>query len=147
MKIMDSFCAEAVARLTPKRRLILEVLTSSSVPLSAYEIAQAYKQRGEGNIPPMSVYRILEFLEAEHFVHKLASVGKYIACSHQTPHSENSSVQFLLCAKCNSVKEIELPNSALDDFLGNIEEAGYKLVNPQVELQCICDSCCSQDDV
>lgn len=95
----------------------------------------------------MSVYRILDVLEAEHFVHKLTSLGKYIACAYAPAHEEHLSPQFLLCAKCNSVKEIALPSSTIADLLCNVAEAGYRLVNPQFELQCICESCCKQGGV
>ena len=68
-------CKSSGTRLTEKRRGVLEALLVSKIPLSAYEITDVINQADNKSILAMSVYRILEFLEAENLVHKLSSTN------------------------------------------------------------------------
>ena len=134
-------CARSGGRLTEKRKAVLEVLLRSNTPLSAYEINDAYNHASEKSMPTMSVYRILEFLEAEDLVHKLSSTNKYVACSHITCNHEHEIPQFLICGKCQSAKEITISKSIIDELGQLVSNAGYTLTRPQLELQCVCYHC------
>ncbi|MFT7562306.1 MAG: Fur family zinc uptake transcriptional regulator [Flavobacteriales bacterium] len=142
--IMDKaqhICAHSGGRLTEKRKRILELLLVSGTPLSAYEVADAYNKTAEASMPAMSVYRILDFLESEQLVHKLSSANKYVACSHIACSHAHEIPQFLMCGKCQSVKEIAIAKSIIDELDHQVAGAGYKLMNSQLELQCLCDNC------
>ena len=109
--ILDSAkqqCAATGSQLTPKRQKILELLLNSAVPLSAYEVTAAYNQVNSANMPAMSVYRILDFLESQQLVHKLSSTNKYLACSHIACKHSHAIPQFLTCSSCNKVKKLRL---------------------------------------
>lgn len=134
-------CADSGGRLTEKRKRILELLVVSQVPLSAYEVADAYNRTAANTMPAMSVYRILDFLESEQLVHKLASANKYVACSHIVCSHEHQVPQFLICANCQSVKEIAVSSALIDQLDAQVANAGYKLMNSQLELQCLCKRC------
>jgi len=134
-------CAHSGGRLTEKRKRILEFLLRSQCPLSAYEIADAYNSSSNTNMPTMSVYRILEFLEDELLVHKLSSANKYVACSHIACDHAHQVPQFLICAKCQNVKEIAISKTIIEELDIQLTEAGYKLLNSQIELQCLCEHC------
>lgn len=134
-------CAHSGGRLTEKRKAVLELLLVSNRPLSAYEITDAYNKCAEKPMPAMSVYRILEFLEAENLVHKLSSTSKYIACSHISCEHEHQISQFLICGKCQSAKEIAISKEIINELGKLIGKAGYALTNPQLELQCLCEHC------
>ena len=71
-------CKSLGTRLTEKRGGVLEALLVSKIPLSAYEITDVINQADDKSILVMSVYRILEFLEAENLVHKLSSTNKLL---------------------------------------------------------------------
>ena len=92
-------------------------------------------------MPPMSVYRILEFLEAELLVHKLSSANKYVACSHIACDHAHEVPQFLICGKCQKVKEIAISKTVIDELDKQVVNAGYRLMNSQLELQCLCEHC------
>jgi Fur family zinc uptake transcriptional regulator len=134
-------CARSGGRLTNKRRGVLELLLVSNIPLSAYEITDAYNKVAEKSMPTMSVYRILEFLEAEDLVHKLSSANKYIACSHISCEHVHEIPQFLICGECQSAKEIAISKSIIDELGKLVDKAGYALTNSQLELQCLCNNC------
>ena len=134
-------CASSGGRLTDKRSQILAILVDSQSPLSAYEILDQYNTSAEKSMPPMSAYRILEFLEDEKLVHKLSSENKYVACSHIACDHEHQIPQFLICRQCQSVKEITIDREVIDSLQGSVSEAGFHLMNLQLELDCLCKKC------
>ena len=137
----EALCARSGGRLTEKRKGVLKLLLASNTPLSAYEITDAYKKVADKSMPAMSVYRILEFLEAEDLVHKLSSTNKYVACSHISCNHSHEIPQFLICGKCQSTKEIAISKSIIDELGDLVGKSDYRLTNPQLELQCLCNNC------
>ena len=137
----QDMCSHSGSRLTDKRKRILELLLVSKKPLSAYEVADAYNKNSENIIPTMSVYRMLEFLESELLVHKLSSTNKYVACSHIACDHEHEVPQFLICGNCQTVKEIGISKKIIEELGEQVSKAEYKLINPQLELQCLCKTC------
>ncbi len=134
-------CNESGGRLTEKRQRILELLLHSDTPLSAYEVADRYNKTADRSIPVMSVYRILDFLESEQLVHKLSSANKYVACAHIACTHSHEVPQFLICRSCESVKEIGIKKSIVDELSAHVRTAGYTLMNSQLELDCLCEKC------
>jgi Fur family zinc uptake transcriptional regulator len=134
-------CKANGARLTTKRKRILTGLIESNKALSAYELIDFCKQRFGEKIPAMSVYRILGFLEAQHLVHKLNLANKYVACTHINCDHTHAVPQFLICKNCSKVKEISINQSTISDLSETVKSAGYDLYSPQVELNCLCESC------
>jgi Fur family zinc uptake transcriptional regulator len=60
---------------------------------------------GAGAAAPPTVYRALDFLLANGFIHKLESVNAFVACHH--PSTAQHSVPFLICDRCHSAVELE----------------------------------------
>jgi Fur family zinc uptake transcriptional regulator len=92
-------------------------------------------------MPAMSVYRILEFLEDQHLVHKLNLANKYVACMHISCDHAHAVPQFLICRNCSKVKEISINQTTISALSETVKSAGYNLFSPQVELNCLCESC------
>lgn len=141
MNKAQDICSQSGGRLTEKRKRILQLLLVSNTPQSAYEVADAYNKSAEASMPAMSVYRILNFLESEQLVHKLSSANKYVACSHIACSHAHEIPQFLICGRCQNVKEIAIAKRIIDELDLQVSGAGYKLMNSQLELQCLCDNC------
>lgn len=137
----EQYCKSHGARLTLKRKQILSGLLQSDKALSAYELMDFCKTEYGETIPAMSVYRILDFLQNEHLVHKLNLANKYVACAHIACDHEHAVPQFLICGKCQKVEEISISQSTIKDLQQNVEHAGFYLVSPQFEMNCICESC------
>ena len=134
-------CKENGSRLTEKRKLVLSLLLRSDKALSAYELVEAYKTELGDTLPAMSIYRILEFLMAEHLVHKLALVSKYIACEHINCGHIHAETQFLICGQCEKVKEISIEKSIMEALKKSVNDAGFHLASSQLEMNCICKDC------
>ncbi|MEM9255236.1 MAG: transcriptional repressor [Pseudomonadota bacterium] len=144
--IAERQCREQGARLTDKRKRILAGLLRSGTALSAYELVDYFKAEHGESIPPMSVYRILDFLQSQQLVHKLNLTNKYVACAHIGCSSDHEVSQFLICGNCQRVDEISIPKAAMDSLRSSVESAGFHLVDPQIEINCVCQNCLESDD-
>jgi Fur family zinc uptake transcriptional regulator len=134
-------CKEHGSRLTAKRKQVLFSLIQSGKALSAYDLIDLFEQDFNEKISAMSAYRILNFLESESLVHKLNLANKYIACAHITCDHAHGVPQFLICVSCNDVKEIRIKKSTISELEHSVEEADFKLISPQLEMNCICNRC------
>lgn len=128
-------------RLTAKRRQVLSGLLHSPTALSAYELVDFCHQLFGVVIPVMSVYRILNFLEAERLVHRLNLANKYVACAHISCEHSHGAQQFLICGKCSKVAEISLAPGMVAEVRSAVAAKGFTLASTQLELDCICASC------
>jgi Fur family zinc uptake transcriptional regulator len=140
----ETTCQTNGARLTDKRKRVLSGLLRSPQAQSAYELIEYMKTEYDERLTPTTVYRILNFLADENLVHKLHLANKYVACSHISCGHAHEVPQFLICAECSSVKEIGVKKTLINTLKSNVEAAGYTLKNPQLELDCLCQSCAQQ---
>ncbi len=134
-------CSAAGSRLTEKRKKILEIMVSSDVPLSPYEVVDQYNEVADSKMPANSAYRILDFLVSENLAHKLASAQKYIACSHIACDHTHNVPQFLICGKCQKVQEVGIQTKLMKQLKDNVESTGYSMTSQQLEIQCLCPDC------
>jgi len=137
----EQAAAKAGVRLTTKRKNVLALLMATGKPLSAYELADLYKVQLEQAIPPMSVYRMLDFLTENNLAHKLSSENKFIGCAHANCEHSHGIPQFLICERCNQVKEIAINKDVFNELENAVTDAGFTLIKPQLELKCLCDAC------
>lgn len=137
----EKYCESNGSRLTRKRKQVLVILLDSKIALSAYELIDLYNAKHDDGMPATTMYRILEFLENEHLVHKLSTANKYVACSHIRCDHDHYVSQFLICNKCQKVEEINISQSTISGLQKNIKEAGFHLIRPQLEMNCVCNQC------
>jgi Fur family zinc uptake transcriptional regulator len=140
----EASCRANGTKLTEKRKQILTGLLTSEKARSAYELIDYMHKEFDQSLPPTTVYRILDFLAEENLVHKLHLANKYVACSHIRCNHAHEVPQFLICEECSNVKEIGIKRSLVNTLKRNVEEAGYFLTNPQLELHCICQDCADE---
>ena len=99
-------CQERGLRLTPIRARVLGLIAEGGKPLKAYDLLDKVRSgEGAGASAPPTVYRALDFLLANGFIHKLESVNAFVACHH--PNTDQHSVPFLICDRCHSAVELE----------------------------------------
>lgn len=141
LKHAESHCKQRGARLTEKRRQVLTGLLDSQKALSAYELTDYCRDELGYNLPAMSVYRILDFLEKEKLVHRLDLAKKYVACSHIVCDHDHESPQFLICKGCYRVQEISIKKSLIDSLNKSVADVGFNLASQQLEFDCFCGDC------
>tara|TARA_B100000902_G_scaffold365907_1_gene387254 strand:- start:669 stop:1121 length:453 start_codon:yes stop_codon:yes gene_type:complete len=134
-------CSKRGIKLTRRRREVLTTLLEANRALSAYELVNLCNESSNEPMPAMSVYRILEFLRAEQFVHKLETANKYIACKHIACEHEHKQPQFLICNDCHKVQELDTAVEALSSVETAASMLNFKLLNPQLEVSGSCGLC------
>lgn len=136
----EVLCSGRGVRLTAQRRRVLELVCRAARPIGAYEILDQIRD-GATAAPP-TVYRALDFLLEQGLVHKLETLHAFIGCTHpEHPHTS----QFLICADCGDV--IELENEAIAGSLRSVAaETGFEPRRPIVEVIGTCSACTLKED-
>ena len=141
LQYAEKTCSARGARFTKKRKQVLTGLLESKKALSAYELTDYVRDKFNSQLPAMSVYRILDFLEEVDLVHRLDSAQKYVACSHIACKHEHELSQFLICRSCYLVEEISLGQGLISALKRSAEKAGFKLTNQELEFDSLCGNC------
>lgn len=129
----EKICDSKGKRLTEPRRRVLACILQSHTPLKAYDIVELIE-----DIKPMSVYRALDFLASEGFVHRIESLNAYVACMES--HCVHEDSQYMICKSCGRVTELH--NHAIDDFIAEeSSKSGFKLQHKSLELHGLCSDC------
>ena len=123
-------------RLTPLRHQVLDLIARARKPVKAYDLLDALRDTHAGAAPP-TVYRALDFLLENSFIHKLESINAYVSCHHP---EEAHQVPFLICDVCASAVEICDDNVA--QILGEqAREHGFKPRAQTLEVHGVCAEC------
>ena len=129
--------ATAAQALTKNQRLVLDQLTVSGTPLSAYAILDAL--RPEGFRAPPQVYRALDKLVEAGLVHRIESKNAFVACAVPACHGRETVV-FMLCEHCGAVDEF-----SDDAVAGRLEklgrDRGFRAEKQTVEIRGVCTAC------
>jgi len=134
-------CRQQGLQLTKKRKLVLTSLLHIKKAVSAYELIELIKEEFKQSLAPMTVYRILDFLEKCHLVHKLNIANKYVACADIINEPPHETSQLLFCHQCQRVDEITLDPTKSAELNDKAKQLGYQLLTSHIELNCICNAC------
>jgi Fur family zinc uptake transcriptional regulator len=137
----EKTCRQQGLQLTTKRKLILTALLQVKKAISAYELIELLETQFKETLAPMSIYRILAFLEECHLVHKLNIANKYVACADIINEPPHATAQLFFCQLCQRVDEIKLDPIKVSDLDNKAKQFGYQLLSSHIELNCICNAC------
>lgn len=129
-------CQAKGVRLTAIRELVLKLVWQSHKPLGAYDLLPALAEAGFNSAPP-TVYRALEFLQEQGFVHRIASLNAFIGCtSPDHPHQG----YFLICQDCGTT--VELNSGSIEKSIHkSAAELGFAVEHENVEVVGRCPNC------
>ena len=134
-------CYEKKLKLTPLRLKVFELLLNDHRPLGAYQILNTLSKDGLNLTPPV-IYRVLDFLIEQGFVHKIKNLNAFIACSHP---GNTHSPTFMICRKCEKVAEIDLKESGIK--LDKNLFSDFQIEESIIEVIGICKSCFSSETI
>lgn len=138
----DEICRARGQRLTTIRRQVLSALLASHRSLGAYEIIDMLARTTNVRPAPITIYRALEFLTTNGFVHRIESRNAFLACAHD--HDSSTTIAFLICERCGAVGEI--PVAATAEKLHQAAHAtGFTPHLSVVEITGICKHCRTED--
>lgn len=142
LEAADAICRKNGVRMTPQRRAVLAALAEAKRPLGAYDLIEALRENGSGRGPaPIAIYRALDFLRENGFIHRLETLNAFIACPHL--HSTSEEVLFLICETCHHVEEAVA--APLARALSSLAAAhGFVAERQVLELAGTCRHCAAE---
>jgi Fur family zinc uptake transcriptional regulator len=136
LALADRLCEERGVRFTPQRRRVLELIWSNHESAKAYDLLEALKA-SDPSAKPATIYRALDFLLEQGFIHRVESLNAYIGC----PAPENRHERLLLiCERCHTVEERPAP-AVMQSVAGEIEAAGFTPRRQSIEVHGLCADC------
>jgi Fur family zinc uptake transcriptional regulator len=139
LKHVSGICEDRGVRFTPQRKRVFELICTNKSASSAYDLLEQLKE-SEPQAKPPTIYRALDFLLEQGFIHKVESNNSFISCCSCGENKHYS--QLLICDLCGSV--VELQDDNLTTLLaGNAEKYGFKITNHVIETHGTCETCSS----
>ena len=136
VRAVEDASTERGLRLTPLRREVLQLVANAGKPVKAYDLLDQLRE-SHGNAAPPTVYRALDFLLENGFIHKLESINAFVSCHHP---AESHQVPFLICDVCSSAQEVcdvrvaELIEAQAKSF-------GFRPQAQTLEVHGVCKNC------
>jgi len=129
-------CKSKNVRFTPVRQQVFTLMAEHQGAISAYDLLEKL-QAFDSKAKPPTIYRALEFLLENHFIHRIESLNAYLMCCHL---GCEHPMQLLICDKCKQI--IELSDPVIDDaFSLKASQFKFKITNKVLEAHGICDNC------
>jgi len=138
IKRVESACLERGLRFTDLRRRVFELVAESPRPVKAYDLLGKLHNHSSAAAAPPTVYRALDFLMDNGFVHKLETMNAYVPCPH--PESGQHGSQFLVCDECHETLELDA-NGVVDQLKRQSESQGFEPRRLTVEVYGLCARC------
>jgi len=135
---LEFACAERGLRLTELRRRVFELIADSGRPVKAYDLLEKVGKQGTGPAAPPTVYRALDFLMANGFVHRLETLNAYVPCPH--PEATAHGSQFLICEECQETVELDAEDVA-ERLRSHARERGFEPHRHVIEIYGLCAQC------
>ena len=122
---------------TEIRKSVYEIIIKYNKPIKAYEVLDELRNvTGKTSHPP-TVYRAIDFLIENGFIHKLNSINSFVGCFHPKIHKE---CYFLICKKCNIYQEC-CDDSLKDRILKTAVHNNFVISNTTLEIEGHCLDC------
>jgi Fur family transcriptional regulator, zinc uptake regulator len=134
---VEVLCKKRGIKLTTQRKTVLEIMLKANKAMSAYDLLDLLKV-SEPQAKPPTIYRALEFLLVQGFIHKVESTNCYIVCPH-FHDPEHISILFI-CDSCQQI--IEKHSENIESQLKQLASQSQFLIKHSVlELHGVCHSC------
>jgi len=129
-------CKQKKIRFTPIRQRVFLLMAEQKGAVSAYDLLELL-QKYEANAKPPTIYRALDFLLENYFIHRIESLNAYLMCTH---FGCEHPMQLLICDSCHKI--IGLTDPVIDDaFSQQAQQSGFQITNKVLEAHGICYNC------
>lgn len=134
---IEKLCIKRGIRLTPQRKTVVALMLKANKAMSAYDLLDQLKEL-EPQAKPPTIYRALDFLMEQGFIHKVESINGYIICPHFDDPSHISIL--FICDKCQSITEEH--SSVIEEQLQALADQNKFMVQHSVlEIHGTCRQC------
>jgi Fur family zinc uptake transcriptional regulator len=129
-------CTERGVQLTAIRQQVLELIWANHHAVKAYDLLERIKPL-QSAAKPATIYRALDFLMEQGFIHRVESLNAFIGCTDlRTVHEQ----LLLICKQCNDVEERQA-NAVMQSLENELKEAGFIAHHKAIEIHGICSNC------
>ncbi|MEA9393004.1 zinc uptake transcriptional repressor Zur [Acerihabitans sp. TG2] len=133
----EQLCEQRNVRLTPQRLEVLRLMTQQEGAISAYDLLDLLRV-SEPQAKPPTIYRALDFLLEQGFIHRVESTNSFVLCHHFEQPGHTSA--FFICDRCGQVTE--QATQGIEDILQKMAEAsGFTMRHNVVEAHGFCPLC------
>ena len=136
LKKAEKLCEINGLKLTKLRKQVLKLIWKKPGYVKAYDLLDELKKIDPSAKPP-TIYRTLDFLIENGFVHKLNSINSFVGCFHPKAHKE---CYFLICKKCNIYQEC-CDDSLKDRISKTAIHNNFVISNTTLEIEGHCLDC------
>ena len=134
---VDEICRSNNLGFTDIRKQVFEIIIKNNKPIKAYQILDEIRNITNKPSHPPTVYRAIDFLIENGFVHKLNSINSFVGCFHPKTHEE---CYFLICKKCNLYQEC-CDDSLKDRISKTAVHNKFVISNTRLEIEGHCLDC------
>ena len=134
---VSAACESRGLRLTEIRLQVLELIAAAEKPVKAYDLLDQLKD-DRSNAAPPTVYRALDFLLENGFIHKLESINAFVFCQHP---AEAHQVPFLICDVCESATEVCDEGAIAHLIERQAHGFGFRAKAQTLEVHGVCRRC------
>lgn len=137
----EKLCLQRGVRLTAQRAEVLRLMAAQHGSISAYDLLDQLRAT-EPQAKPPTVYRALEFLLEQGFIHRVESNNSYVVCHHFEAPAHTSVM--LVCERCAAVTEKQA--QGVENIIAELAgEARFALRHSVIEAHGLCMSCVEVD--
>ena len=119
-------------------QIVLKIIRNNKKALSAYDIVDKFQRIKR--IQPMTVYRSLNSLISEGYVHKSNYHNTFVLCKFS--HVENDITILSVCTKCKDIEEVVMDRNKMGLLMNVLNLKKFNTNKfQQIEIPAICKTC------
>jgi len=131
----EVICQQRSVRLTPQRLEVLRLMSEENGAIRGSDLLDLLRA-SEPQAKPPTIYRALDFLLEQGFIHRVESTNSYVVCHHFEEPSHTSAM--LICDRCGSVAEQHA--NGVEDILKSLAlKSGFTLGHSVIEAHGFCE--------
>lgn len=135
---IKKICKQRHVRLTPQRLAVLQLISQCKKSVSAYDLLYLLQQSSSPHAKPSTIYRALNFLLTQGFIHRIESINHFMLCHYFLELSHN--FVFFICNHCKEVTEQTAKN--IEEILKDMAKIkGFIMSNNIIEAHGLCPKC------
>lgn len=133
----EKLCKQRKVRMTQQRLEVLRLLSKQNIAASAYDLLDLLR-KSEPHAKPSTIYRALNFLLQQRFIHRIESTNSFILCHYFTDPLHTFA--FFICDKCGLITEYKTDNiKIILQHIASIIE--FSILQTVIEVHGVCLQC------
>lgn len=132
-------CVQRNVHLTPQRLAVLNAISKQcDGSISAYSLLNLLRQSSFPNAKPVTIYRALNFLLDQGFIHRIESTNSFMLCRYFLELTHDFS--FFICNHCKKVTE-QTTTGIMEVLQNTAKVTGFIMSHSIIEARGTCISC------